>query len=214
MGFNTGILGATVRLFNIVATLWIMAGLGKPLLAAQPGFSLDLAQTKNSVEFLAVGKPSAIKIRGALKEVEGGKPVKGTLLLSQTALSGRVEVQLASFDTGIELRTDHMLNKYLEVKKFPIAELTNLKAELPAQVKEESYSVEKVAFAAELSLHGVKKSIAGLVAVKKHKSDSTPQLIFSFEIDTKEFAIETPSYLGIRVTDSVRVTAHVEGVSK
>lgn len=133
--------------------------------------------------------------------------------LFENALSGEVEVQLAFFDTGIPLRNEHMLNRYLEVKKFPTTKLTSLRAQLSTPEKD-IRATEKIPFSAELSLHGVKKPIAGIVEIKQQRAGMSPRMEFMFDIDTKEFGIETPTYLGIRVTDTVRVTANVEGATK
>src|SRR3989338_6695806 len=60
------------------------------------------------VRFLAVGKPSMLKIHGK------GKILAADFQLEKESLKGSAEVDLNSIDTGIALRNQHMKEKYLE----------------------------------------------------------------------------------------------------
>src|ERR1700743_1526023 len=66
-----------------------------------------------TVTFLAVGKPSAIKINGT------GEAAKGSLTLAaDNKASGVLTFNLKSLNTGIDLRDKHMKEKYLQVDQF------------------------------------------------------------------------------------------------
>src|SRR5437868_9273038 len=103
--------------------------------------------SKGHVEFLAIGKPSAIKIRG-----------KGDRLQSQLqfnkdkTLTGKVVFDLSSLDTGIETRNQHMKEKYLETGKFRDAELTLKSLSLPQDLCKENVKLEKSPFEGTLKL--------------------------------------------------------------
>lgn len=167
--------------------------------------TLDVAKAKTEVEFLAIGNPSALKIRGRAKE-EGQKPATGTLTIDNGSITGKVGVLVDSFDTGIALRNKHMKEKYLEVGKFPSSELalTELKLPAPGDV-----SVKAVPFKGNLTLHGVTKPVAGVADVEKHGKDVA--LKFEFKVGTDDYNISTPSFMGITVTREVTVNANIEG---
>jgi polyisoprenoid-binding protein YceI len=174
------------------------AVIGLLLLSGSPGFSetLDLAKSAVTVEFLAVGQPSAIKIRGKLKDTA---TVTGTLNVRPDSVTGEATLPLDALDTGMELRNRHMKEKYLETRTYPTAELKGIKLALPA-------SAGMVPFTGELSLHGKTKSISGLATVAR------PQLGLSFEfkISTRDFAIDTPQFMGVTVTEEVQISVKVE----
>src|SRR5262249_13868215 len=70
-----------------------------------------------TVEFLAIGKPSFIKIHGK------GNSASGKLSVEAEKIKGDFAFDLSSLDTDIEKRNEHMKTKYLEVSKFPKATL-------------------------------------------------------------------------------------------
>lgn len=172
--------------------------------------TLDLTHPENKVEFLAVGKPSAIKIRGEMKTDKVKQPLTGKLTIEGDKVTVNSEFLLDAFDTGIELRDKHMKEKYLEVGKYPKATLKITDMKLPSAEKE--VSADEVPFTGMLSLHGKEKPVKGTAKVAK-KADKA-DLTFKFDIATSEFGIEVPSYLGIKVTDAVKVTTQVTGPLK
>ena len=175
--------------------------------APSPSRILDLEKTKSRVEFLSVGNPGAIKIRGKLPEE---KPVlKGTIRLEGNAVSGSATVLLEQFDTGIELRNKHMKEKYLETQKWQTAELTLTKMTLPDSCQQDECEASKVPFEGTLSLHGVKKPVSGTSDVKKKSSEVEAN--FDFKFPLSDFGIETPSFMGVTVAQNVTVTVAVKG---
>src|SRR5262245_17940595 len=97
------------------------------VMAAVPNSSwfTDLASSKGTVEFEAIGRPSALKIHGK------GEAPKGKLTVKDSQVSGQVSFRLDSLQTGIALRDKHMKEKYLESEKFPEATLQITKIEPP-----------------------------------------------------------------------------------
>lgn len=183
------------RIFNIYLVL----------LSAQVfGASLDLSKSKNSVEFLAVGQPSALRIRGKTNTDKVKEPMKGSLAITANTLIGTATYNLAALDTGIEMRDTHMKDKYLEVPKYPQAELTITKLNLP-----ESHKGENLPFEGQLTLHGVKKPISGTANIEKTGSSLNTK--FEYKILLANFGIEIPSYMGIKIANEVTVTTTAEG---
>lgn len=146
---------------------------------------------KGQITFLAKGKPALISIKG---EGEGAMAV---LKEKDQILSGEFSFQLKSLKTGIELRDDHLKNKYLEVDKYPMATLKISELKLP-----ENLDV-RFPFKGILNLHGVDQPIEGNASVT---SDSKLQKISAeFKIKLSQFKIEIPSFQGITVAEEVQI---------
>ncbi len=92
------------------------------LISAQfvhPASASTFVAKAGEVKFIATGKPGFLKIKGESK----GKGPAGKITITDGAATGEFTFELASLDTGIDLRNDHMKNKYLEIGKFPLARL-------------------------------------------------------------------------------------------
>jgi polyisoprenoid-binding protein YceI len=72
----------------------------------------------SKVEFEGTGKPSLLKIHGSSEQ-----KIEGYFVFDGKKISGKAVFNLESLDTGIDLRNEHMKTRYLEVAKFPKAEL-------------------------------------------------------------------------------------------
>ncbi len=158
---------------------------------------IDLSKAESQVEFLAIGKPSVLKIRGKLSEPNS---VSGTFQMEKGQLSGSATLPLEKLDTGISLRNEHMKEKYLQVKQFPNAVLTLA----PVTVGEgkKSYDGE---FKGKLSLHGVEKDVTGKAKIEESTGKWSGSL--SFTVALSDFSIDIPSYMGITVSKTVDVEA-------
>lgn len=157
---------------------------------------LKMVAQGGSVEALAVGKPSFIKIRA-----KGAAP-KGTLNIEGNKASGLFEFDVTTLDTGISLRDEHMHDKYLKTKEHPSAKLEikdlNLKQEYkPAQKLAEP-------FKGTLTLHGVTKPVNG-----NFKVDEKNQVMADFKIKLSDFKIDIPKYAGITVAEDVTVEVKI-----
>ena len=188
--------------------LMTVASIGMAATPLPRATSIDLSKAKENVEFLAVGSPSAIKIRGKAKEENGEKTLKGNLSLDGRNLTGTARIKLDTFDTGMELRNKHMKEKYLETQKFPEADLVITKLTLPESATGETFNAEGVPFTGDLTLHGVKKPVTGTSSVKR--TASAIELAFEFSVPMESYGIETPSFMGIKVTKDVSINVQVE----
>ncbi|MCM2277909.1 MAG: YceI family protein [Oligoflexia bacterium] len=161
------------------------------------GWTVSLDQGESSIEFVAVGKPKAIKILGK------GSAAKGQLHWDQGKGSGKISFALDSLDTGIRLRDEHMKKRYLETARYPEALLQIASVGIPPARANGSFSVEKVPFTGQLTLHGVTRPVQGRASLVRDGNDL--QIDSEFEIKITDFRIEVPSYMGITVANEVQV---------
>lgn len=162
--------------------------------------------TKGHVEFLAIGKPSAIKIRGK------GDDLKSELNWKDQQLNGKFVFNLDSFNTGIELRDSHMKEKYLETGKFKNAELSLKPLALPQDPCKDDIKIDNAPFEGTLKLHGVEKPVKGTFEAKSSKGEGHANV--RFDVNNSDYAIEIPVYLGIKVADKIENTVELNWTCK
>lgn len=158
---------------------------------------------KVSLEFLATSSPSAVKINGTLKE---GGQVGGALIRMGNQLTGGIQIALDGLDTGIDLRTRHMKEKYLETAKYPLAELTLGSLPFP---EGGDFRMDTIPFEGKLKLHGVEKNVKGRASI--WREGTTLGFAPQFQISLKDFGIENPRFLGVTVSEQVEVKGSVTG---
>ena len=178
--------------------LWMMTVLFLSTAAARADMTVDFDHGQGSLEFSAIGKPSALKIVG-----KSGAP-KGTLLLTQNNLEGALLLDLNGLDTGIELRNHHMKEKYLQTQTYPQARLKLQSVGFPLEKMMSDYAAAEVPFSGSLLLHGVEKPVTGKGTFKRAGDTLTGSAVF--QIKLSDFAIGVPSFMGVTVADVVNVT--------
>ncbi len=187
---------------KLTFTLWI-AGSFTSSLAALPqkqSWNLDPTKDEGKVEFVAIGKPSLLKIHGV------GAAPKGNFAIQGSSVSGRVEFALQTLDSGIEMRDKHMKEKYLELEKFPVATLEIKNLILPRPAPEGDFAMEGVAFEGPLTLHGLTKPVKGTAKIARAGGQMLVEAEFGLKIT--DFAIPIPNFAGIAIADEVKI--HVE----
>jgi polyisoprenoid-binding protein YceI len=143
------------------------------------------------VSFLAVGRPSAIKIKGE------GAGAEGVLHDENHTLKGEVKFDLSTLTTGIEMRDHHMKEKYLETPKFPVATLKLTDLKVPAG------NSSRQSFSGLLTLRGIEKPVTGTFSTTEEGREIKADA--SFSIKLTDFKIEIPSYLGVTVAEDVQI---------
>ena len=117
-------------------------------------------------------------------------------------LGGELSVDLATLDTGIGLRNEHMKNKYLEVGRgqgFDHAVLSGIRL---GDVDPQGFQ-GRTAFTGTFLLHGTAKPVTGQATIRRDGRDVRVEA--SFPVTISAFAIEKPQYLGVGVRDQVTV---------
>ena len=158
---------------------------------------------QGNIEFIAIGKPTALKIHGK------GEAAKGTLKLEGNALSGKLDFDLDSLDTGLKLRNEHMKKKYLETDKFKQASLTLYPLKLPDSFKVSDAKQENIPFQGTLLLHGVLKTMNGLALIEK--SSGKLSIRSTFGLKLTDYSIAIPSFAGVTVAEDVDVLVQLAG---
>ena len=115
---------------------------------------------------------------------------------------GSLAVDLRALDTGIDLRTDHMREKYLEVDKAPGYDKATL-SEIDLKGVNPESPDGKGTFTGSFMLHGTKKTVSGPVEVRK--AGSGVRVKASFPVNLSEYNIPEPRYLGVGVKNTVQV---------
>ena len=162
-------------------------------LVAAPVMAGPISDCK--IEFKTTGSPVLISIEGK-SEI----PCTGSIEAAGEDISkSKISLDLNKLDTGIPLRNKHLKENYLHVAKFPVSNVTNIKAvDFTKTVKGQA---DKSKFEATMDLHGVQSPISGTYSVKdgeKYKIE--------FAIEVKDFNVERPDFMGVKVVDKVFIT--------
>lgn len=151
----------------------------------------------------AFGHASAAKVSYEAKMTVGGTFTGDTSDLEVREEGGKIHfvVGLKNLTAGMNLRTKHMREKYLEVEKFPSAELVVDRAALaiPDDGKSSSGKVNGT-----FTLHGKSQPVS--VAYTAKRSGSAYDIGGSFTLNVNNHGIEVPSYLGVTVKPDVAVS--------
>ncbi len=118
------------------------------------------------------------------------------------AFVGELSVDLATLDSGIGLRNEHMRGNYLEVGKgagFDKAVISDIHL---GDVDAESFS-GRASFAGNLTLHGATAPVKGQAEIRREGASIRVEA--SFPLTLADFAIAKPQYLGVGVKGEVQV---------
>ena len=124
------------------------------------------------------------------------------------AFEGELRVDLASLETGIGLRDDHLRGSYLEVERGPTFRHAVLSGiALPAPPPE-GHGRHQTTFTGRLRLHGVERQVEGEATMERR--DGRMRVEATLSLSLEAFDIPPPRYLGVGVRDEVRITAAFE----
>ena len=177
-----------------------LAGEAPASQAAQTVKSLVCPAASGKVEFLATGKPSLLKIRGQA----AGPDCR--LQLNDNVATGELIFDLNQLDTGIDTRTSHMKEKYLETGRFQKATLTLDALTLPPAAGEG----KTVEFTGMLELHGVKKPVKGTALIERGNAGRVNGAQADFEILLPDYGIAIPKFAGVIVSEKVAIHVQLE----
>lgn len=114
-------------------------------------------------------------------------------------------VDLATIDTGIDMRNKHMRNRYLETEKYPFAEFTG---ELISEVDPARSDTQHVQVKGEFTIHGIsrERTIDGKIYINGDKL----YLEASFNVLLKDHDIDRPKVVFYELAEDQDV--YIEGV--
>jgi polyisoprenoid-binding protein YceI len=130
----------------------------------------------------------------------------GTLMASAgrpSAFEGSLAVDLRTVDTGIDLRNEHLREKYLEVDKGTGYDQAVL-SDVTLQGLNADAQAGKGSFTGSLTLHGVKRTVTGPVEIRQ--AGTGWRVRASFPVNLPDYNIDKPRYLGVGVKDTVQVS--------
>jgi polyisoprenoid-binding protein YceI len=129
----------------------------------------------------------------------------------QGDLDGSLAVDLRTLQTGIGLRDTHMRENYLEVQKgagYEHATLTRIRLE----GVDGAAPLGKVGFKGVLALHGQEREVIGTADIRRQGEGLRVQA--TFPVKVSDFAIQSPTYLGVGVRNDVSVSVTFQAISK
>jgi polyisoprenoid-binding protein YceI len=115
---------------------------------------------------------------------------------------GSLVVDLRTIDTGINLRNEHLREKYLEVDKGSGYDRATL-SEIDLKGVNPDAPDGKGTFTGSLMLHGTKKAVSGPVELRK--AGSGVRVKAAFSVNLSDYNIPDPRYLGVGVKNTVQV---------
>ena len=134
----------------------------------------------------------------------GGLRIEGTGSELQTADKGGalvLTVPLSKVSTGIGVRDTHMHDKYLEVAKYPNAELVVPRAGL--KFPSDGSSVDASA-PGTMTIHGTSRPVT--FHYKAVRKGTAYDVQGDVHVNMNDYGIPTPSYLGITVKPPVDIS--------
>jgi polyisoprenoid-binding protein YceI len=133
----------------------------------------------------------------------------GDLRVSEGADAITLTVPLATLRTGIGLRDRHMRDKYLEVDKYPNAEVVVKRSALkfPEDGKESSGDA-----AAAMTLHGQTKPVT--LRYSARLTGDSLGVRGSTTINILDFGIKQPGYMGVNVNPVVNIDVRFQATDK
>lgn len=131
--------------------------------------------------------------------------IRGTLTPGASqplSLSGELAVDLATIDTGIDLRNRHLRENYLEVARGEGYDRAVLSDIVLALADGEAFR-GVTEFSGSFLLHGVTRSVTGQAEIEDAVSGVRVEA--EFVLDLTDFEIDPPEYMGVGVSNKVGV---------
>lgn len=179
---------------------------------AAPAVKLfKISPAKNAVKFTS---------DAPLELIQGhGDNISGNITLADDFdfskdFKAEFAVDLASIDTGIALRNEHMRDNFLETKKFPNAQfkVTKITGDASRFLK---MSPTDVVAEGTVTIHGISqvRKIPVTVTLKRRK-DTKSEIVFSgkFPVKLTDFRIKRPEIVFKKLADTVFVDISTNAV--
>ncbi|CAN5578520.1 hypothetical protein BH10CYA1_BH10CYA1_22340 [soil metagenome] len=156
-------------------------------------------------------------INGHTSKITGTVSVDDSLDLSKQPLSAQFDVDLASIDTGIALRNEHMRDNFLETKQFPKARFKLKSIASGATVLKDKQRVHLEANG-DFTVHG--KTVQKKVPIEityfkmcpstagKFENCDLIQISAKFPVAFKDHDIKRPEVVFQKLADTVYVTVN------
>ncbi len=198
----------------------VVAGLflSQIALAAPTRFLSISRDGKNVIKF--VSKAPIETIEGVASRTDGYIEVD---LADAASASGQFEVDLTTVKTGIDMRDQHMRERFVHTDSFPKATFKLTKITKSGQKTLADGQPIDIEAQGEMTIHGVTKpvSVSGTVTYMKESEETQARLPgdllhvdVSFPILLSDFNIERPKMLFMKLSDKVGIAVDVFASTK
>ncbi|HEY9731451.1 MAG TPA: YceI family protein [Drouetiella sp.] len=194
----------------------IAASLAPSAFAKEIKFDVNDSKDRDNVSFNS-NAPIEV-IVGHTSKITGSVSLDDSMDLSKQPLAAEFDVDLATIDTGIPLRNEHMRDNFLETKKFPKATFKLKSIASGATVLKDKQKVHIEALG-DFTVHGktVQKKVPIDVTyfklcpstASKFENCDLLQINASFPVAFKDHGIQRPEIVFQKLADTVVVTVNV-----
>jgi len=193
----------STRRVVLFATLFCLSG---SVLAENTNFSLDARAARRIVQF--VSDAPLERIVGRADGITASFSVDLTNLTA--GASGKVVIDMNSFDTGLSVRNQHMQVNHLQTERFPTAVFT-LKSIASAEPRNiSSGGTAALLMRGELDLHGVKKEYEILGTLTYNPADGSLRVQCVWPLSLHDHDIPRPAFLFMKLAETQEITIDLQ----
>ena len=192
-------------------------------LTAMLAMGLAAASAAGAAQFkVAPGGKNQIVFfsKAPIESFEGRtRHIEGTIVVDPAGVGDSVtvhlEVDLATLDTGIARRNQHMRDNHLETKKYPRAVFDGASVAGPAGAKLEAGKPVRFTVEGTFSLHGVRRRLRIDAEVTYTPSPAGGQIEFrtSFPVTLNDYSIRRPEFLFLKLAETQDVKVYGVGTA-
>lgn len=182
-----------------------------PPMPARASQSFVVKPSKNAVIFNS-NAPIEL-IEGHTDKLKGSISIDEDLNFNKD-FSAEFNVDLASIDTGIALRNEHMRDNFLQTAKFPEAVFKVSKVTGDHEAFAQGKPVSVIADGS-VTIHGVTLEQKIPVTVTLKRKNSKPSLTFTgkFPVKLEDYKIQRPEVVFQKLADTVFVTVSATAIN-
>ncbi len=202
------------RILPAAAVLGALAALGASTALAAPIRYEIRPGAGSEVRFLS--KATMESFEGKTDRVTGAITFDPERLADSVTV--RVEVDLASLDTGIGLRNRHMRENHLETGTYPTAVFTGGVVSKASAGALPRGGKAEFRMAGTFSLHGVERALVVPVTVERAEAGAGAgagdrlHIRARFPVSLEEYGIDRPQFLVMKLADRQEVTVELTAV--
>jgi polyisoprenoid-binding protein YceI len=130
------------------------------------------------------------------------------------SVTGIIQVDLRTIETGIKMRDQHMRDNYLEASKFPHAYFQVVSVVgLPAAWKPDSvYALTANGY---FYIHGFKRKLTAQIWASQHSAEGQEQMSIkaTFAVNLESFEIRRPKVIFLKLAETMSVSVIFKGYS-
>jgi len=204
--------GTAARAAVFVAALFAAAGYRAPAGAESQRFAFRPGDKSSSVEFLSKAPMETFSGRT--------NQVTGYVVLDPAGVADTIEVDaevpLATLDTGIEMRNQHMREEHLETDHYPTAVFRGGRV-VSGSGPLEPGKAATMTIAGTFDLHGVTKTIEVPVNLTwtpgSAGGPATLRTVAKFDVKLADYNIKRPSFLVMKLDEVQHITFDVTAIA-